>query len=509
MTTLVKGPIKLVTDRPDTVRKVNIRAPELRLHGAGIVTDHNDGFPVVDGVVEFPALPGPAVLTLVTAGGAPLRSVEIVVPDEDTATLAECLDQIYTYDPPVVGRAQMFAREAGEHAARAEAGAARVGSAEQVGAWVGEAEVLRDDTVQAADRAETQAGVATEQAGLAGEHRQKAEDAEDSAHAAAGAAAEATKTEIRAEMDAKVSEAEGSAQSSGESAAASATSAGESATSAQEAGQSAQAAGEHLQDTRDLKSGIDAWWLDELLPTVDAVAADRAATQDDRRQTGEDRTTTGGHLTEVTRLHGEAEQARDDAQEAAANAQLGAPPEGWQREDMHVDVREDLSRARSALQDVPDATGEARGVIRLAGDLGGSATSPTVPGLSSKSDVGHEHTMSQITDLPEVSQSAEPNSLVQRFADGGIQIPEPTYGSDPATKNYVDGEVSGHRHDHRDIDNLDALIDERAGVLVREAPKMHVWDGEGVWVAPAGAGPSDSVLNLDSGEIHSVEDING
>ena len=448
MTTLVKGPIKLVTDRPDTVRKVNLRAPELRLHGAGIVTDHNDDIPVRDGQVEFEALPGPAVLTLVTAGGAPLRSVDIVVPDEETATLSECLDQIYVYDPPVVGRAQQFAREASEHADRAEAGADRVGSAEQVGQWVGEAEVLRDDTVEAADRAQTQAGVATEQAGLAGEHRQKAEDAEDSAHGAAGAAAEATKTEIRAEMDSKVSEAEQSAQSAGESADASATSAGESATSAQEAGQSAQAAGQHLQDTRDLKAGIDAWWLDDLLPTVDVVAGYSAATADDRRQTGEDRTATGGHLTEVTRLHGEAEQARDDAQEAAANAQLGAPAGGWQRDDLNVDVREDLSRARSALQDVPDATGEARGVIRLAGDLGGSATSPTVPGLSNKSDVGHGHEVDDVdglgTALATAGQTAQWSQVSWKPS---VFPPE------------------GHRHPAGQIDGLDALIDQRARAL--------------------------------------------
>lgn len=102
--------------------------------------------------------------------------MDIVVPDEDTATLAECLDQIYVYDPPAVGRAQYFAREAGKHADRAEAGADRVGSAEQAGAWVEEATTLRGDTVEAADRTQTQAGVATEQAGFA--------------RAAAGAAAE-------------------------------------------------------------------------------------------------------------------------------------------------------------------------------------------------------------------------------------------------------------------------------------------------------------------------------
>ena len=420
------------------------------------------------------------------------------LPEEGEWSLADLLDAQVEWSPAVVGRAESAARDAAyaqrqTEGLRAEVQGLRDETFDKADAALNDAaNLVRGEFESLTDRAEAGASTATEQAGLAGEHRQKAEDAEDSAHAAAGAAAEATKTEIRAEMDAKVSEAEQSAQSSGESAAASATSAGESATSAQEAGQSAQAAGQHLQDTRDLKAGIDAWWLDELLPTVDVVAGYSAATADDRRQTGEDRTATGGHLTEVERLHGEAEQARDDAQEAAANAQLGAPPGGWQREDMHVDVREDLSRARSALQDVPDATGEARGVIRLAGDLGGSATSPTVPGLSNKSDVGHGHEVDDVDGLGTALAGAGKTAEWSQVSGKPTTVPP-----------------EGHRHTTGQIDGLDALIDQRAGALVREAPKMHVWDGEGTWVAPAGAGPNDTVLNLSSGEIHSVEDING
>lgn len=499
----IAGDLILVTKSPAAVTEVWIRPDGLRPHGGGLIVDDPDRVPVVGGFLEVDCVPGPAVITLVSHGVAS-RAVPIVVPDEETATLAECLDQIHVYDPPVVGRAQQFAREAGEHADRAEAGADRVGSAEQVGAWVGEAEVLWDDTVQAADRAETQAGVATEQASLARQHREGAEGAESSAHGAAGAAAASTTALIRDEMDAKVTEAGQSAQSAGESAAASATSAGESATSAQEAGQSAQAAGQHLQDTRDLKSGIDAWWLDDLLPTVDAVAADRAATQDDRRQTGEDRAATGGHLTEVTRLHGEAEQARDDAQEAAANAQTGAPPEGWSRSDLDADVREDLSRARSALQDVPDATGDARGMIRLSGDLGGTATSPTVPALTDKVDA------SQVA-APGTAPVDAPGMVPRVSPGGALVVNEAPVGDlDAVSKHHLDERVStrspvGHRHDVEQIDGLDPAI--RA--LITEASSTHLWDGEGTWQAPWWAGPNDSVINLSSGEIHSVVEGEG
>lgn len=46
-------------------------------------------------------------------------------------------------------------------------------------------------------------------------------------------------------------------------------------------------------------------------------------------------------------------------------------------------VQSSLSLANTALQSIPDATSSVKGAIRLTGDLGGTATSPTVPGLSS------------------------------------------------------------------------------------------------------------------------------
>jgi hypothetical protein len=47
----------------------------------------------------------------------------------------------------------------------------------------------------------------------------------------------------------------------------------------------------------------------------------------------------------------------------------------------------------------PDATSSTKGVLQLTGDIGGTAASPTVPGLSSKSNVGHTHAESEVTSL--------------------------------------------------------------------------------------------------------------
>ncbi|MGW5514255.1 hypothetical protein [Nocardia africana] len=46
----------------------------------------------------------------------------------------------------------------------------------------------------------------------------------------------------------------------------------------------------------------------------------------------------------------------------------------------------------------PDATSSVKGIIQLTGDLGGSAASPTVPGLAGKAPTVHTHTASQISD---------------------------------------------------------------------------------------------------------------
>ncbi len=60
------------------------------------------------------------------------------------------------------------------------------------------------------------------------------------------------------------------------------------------------------------------------------------------------------------------------------------------------DASTDLTGLISPLI-LPGATVNALGGIRLAGDLGGNATSPTVPGLLNKADVGHGHAASDVT----------------------------------------------------------------------------------------------------------------
>lgn len=63
-----------------------------------------------------------------------------------------------------------------------------------------------------------------------------------------------------------------------------------------------------------------------------------------------------------------------------------------------------------AVSGAPNATTSTTGLIQLTGDLGGTATSPTVPGLSGKADTAHTHTIANITNL-QTSLNAKENTI--------------------------------------------------------------------------------------------------
>jgi len=60
------------------------------------------------------------------------------------------------------------------------------------------------------------------------------------------------------------------------------------------------------------------------------------------------------------------------------------PANGIPKSDLHADVQSALDSAVSGV--APDATTTAKGIVQLAGDLGGTSASPTVPGLAAKAN---------------------------------------------------------------------------------------------------------------------------
>lgn len=65
-----------------------------------------------------------------------------------------------------------------------------------------------------------------------------------------------------------------------------------------------------------------------------------------------------------------------------------------------------------------------------------------------------------------------------------------------------------HQHSTSDVTGLDTMLDERpTRSEVQARPAMWLWSGIGEWVAPEGAVATDSVLNLDTSELHTIEEV--
>lgn len=93
----INGNLMFVSSRAANVTEVWVRAPKVRTHAEGVVTTGNDRFPVVDGEVSFTAVPGPAVLALVSQGRA-VDTVPILVGDSNKQTLRQTVSAALVAD---------------------------------------------------------------------------------------------------------------------------------------------------------------------------------------------------------------------------------------------------------------------------------------------------------------------------------------------------------------------------------------------------------------------------
>ncbi len=81
----------------------------------------------------------------------------------------------------------------------------------------------------------------------------------------------------------------------------------------------------------------------------------------------------------------------------------------------------------TAAGSVPDADATTKGLVQLAGDLGGTAASPTVPGLANKAD----------TSAMQTALNLKANLASPTFT-GTVTVPTPVNTTDATTKAYVD-----------------------------------------------------------------------
>ena len=109
----IKGNLLFVSSRAAQVSEVWVRAPRVRTHVEGVVTTGNDRFPVDGGEVSFSAVPGPAVLALISQGRA-VDTIPILVGDAGTQTLRQVVSAAKVADDATQREIEKLAAQAVE-----------------------------------------------------------------------------------------------------------------------------------------------------------------------------------------------------------------------------------------------------------------------------------------------------------------------------------------------------------------------------------------------------------
>lgn len=248
----ISGNLLFVSSRAAQVSEVWLHAREVRTHDSGVVTTGNDRFPVDEGEVSFTALPGPAVLALISQGRA-VDTIPIVVGESDEQSLRNVVRAAQVVDDSTQREIERLSAEMMEalDSARGEAKAAEGHAStaeghanaaqEQVSAARGQAEAAAasaDTAREQASQAEGHASRAQSSAEESGRSADRAEGARGEARAAWDGAKEA-----RGAAEGHASTAEGHAN-------AAASSAGDAQGAAGRADESAQQVREIAESTR-------------------------------------------------------------------------------------------------------------------------------------------------------------------------------------------------------------------------------------------------------------------
>lgn len=191
----VSGSLLFVSSRAAQVSEVWLRAPRVRTHAEGLVTTGNDRFPVTGGEVSFTAVPGPAVLALISQGRA-VDTVPIVVGESDSQTLRQVVSAAKVADDATQREIEKLAAQAihlvdssTENARKAQDGASRAETA------AGNAKQSETNAASSAEGAKTSASSASSSASKASTSEQ---NASKSASAAATSASSAKQDADRA-----------------------------------------------------------------------------------------------------------------------------------------------------------------------------------------------------------------------------------------------------------------------------------------------------------------------
>lgn len=187
--TTVSGEIKIVTDVAAPISQVWVSAPKLRADDGAVIAAFHDRFNVREGRVSFNCRPGPARVTLVSAG-QPMDSLDILVPAEGAISLWKAARNFQIAGEESPETLMQYLDEIRRVGASVKAD---IGGAKQA---VGQAKSHASKAEQARNAAQGHATTAQGHASTAQEH---ASDASGHASAAASSESEASKAAVRAE----------------------------------------------------------------------------------------------------------------------------------------------------------------------------------------------------------------------------------------------------------------------------------------------------------------------
>lgn len=483
---------------------------------------------IVDGHFTMTDLdPGPAVLEI--SMGSWVQSWDVSIPASDEPiSFTTLLDNYSEHEPGVVSETRANADRAEASAVRSESAADRAEDAEQyvqgvvsdgVATVRAEVSTNADDARAAAAATAADRAVTGEDRAATGADRTATENASADARsrAEAAAVAQGAAEGARDDADEHRQAAQAAAQAAGEheDAARSARAGAESAADTAAADAAAivttalqQAVADDRQAAETARAGAESAASAAATDAAgqvttalqQAVAADRQAAEAARSGAETAATTAGGHEDAAEGFAAAADAsahaadaARQLAEDAAANAQQGAPPGGWLRTNLEQPVQDDLQRARTALQEMPVATPEAPGAIKIAGHLAGTASDPRIA-----------------EGVVEFGHFTEPMGLAVYYAAmlrGASYDENDDYLGLPIGMFQEDIKVAVARA-------ADAYIKPAAGILaddLAEDVRNDVAAGASAYQLPAGGVPGSDIANgaIDSSKIADNSITNG
>lgn len=456
----ISGELNFVSSRAAHVNEIWVRAPHVRTSTGGVVVTQNDRFPVKDGKAEFTCLTGPAILSLVSDGRA-VDTVPIVVGESSSQALRQVVAAAQVADEATQSEIEKLAAQAVHLIDTSVESATRAESAR--------------------DRAETAASGAAQSAKKSADSADKsgksAKSSSDSASAASKSAGDASSSATAAKT------AETNSRSQASEAAKSATAAKKDADRAAGVADSTSWKGDqltvngktspHLTGPKGDRgpAGESGKWTDLTgvpskfppedhkhkvaditdLPTIEKNA--KPSTLAQRWSDGtlsvpsnpgdSDNSAASKWYVDTTAFPREVKSIK-----GAVNLDDYKETGNYHQDlDRNAKAGTNYPNSRAGLLEVfnPDA-GMTYQRYTDYGVQNNVWTRGLYSGNWSKwqkvSQDGHKHTVSEISDLPKIDKNVSGDSLVQRYGNGAILVPDPPPTSTSATsKSYVDARI--------------------------------------------------------------------